>query len=206
MPDLDEALEQLPLIAILRGITPSEIPAVGDALVELGFSILEVPLNSPDPYLSIEMLQKRHGSRALVGAGTVLHPEQVQQVADAGGRLIVSPNLHPEVVRATRRIGLFSVPGVFTPTEAFQALDHGAHALKLFPGDALNPKVCKALKAVLPSGTRLLVTGGVNAGNLQDFLRGGADGVGLGSALYAPGKLPEAVRQDAQTFLNAWSG
>ncbi len=203
-PDWNAALQQLPLVAILRGITPAEVDAVGDALVSTGFRILEVPLNSPDPYTSIARLAERLGDQALIGAGTVLRPEEVERVAQAGGQLIVSPNLNESVVQATRRLGLTSVPGVFTPTEAFRALDAGAQALKLFPGDAIAPKVCKALKAVLPAGTQLMVTGGVNAENLADFLKAGADGVGLGTALYAPGKAPDAVQADAVRFRQAY--
>ncbi len=203
-PDWNTALQQLPLVAILRGITPAEIDAVGEALVASGYSVLEVPLNSPDPYTSIARLVERFGDQALVGAGTVLQPEEVERVAQAGGQLIVSPNLNESVVQATKRVGLTSVPGVLTPTEAFRALDAGADALKLFPGDAISPKVCKALKAVLPQGTELMVTGGVNAENLASFFQAGADGVGLGNALYAPGKAAEAVRADALRFREAY--
>jgi len=131
---ISDWLNPVPLLAILRGIAPHEVDEVGDVLIELGYRILEVPLNSPDPYQSIAQLAKRYSGSALIGAGTVLKPEQVPQVADAGGTLIVSPNLNPEVVKATKRMGMISVPGVFTPTEACQALDAGADALKIFPG------------------------------------------------------------------------
>lgn len=198
-------LEPVPLLAILRGITPPEVDEVGDQLVGLGYRILEVPLNSPNPYESIQRLSQRHGPKALVGAGTVLQPEQVQRIADAGGKLIVSPNLNTEVVRATKRLGMLSIPGIFTPTEAFQALDAGADALKFFPGDAITPKVCKALRAVLPKETLLIVTGGVHADNLADFLKV-SNGLGIGSALYAPGKTAQQVRVDGQEFLNALPG
>lgn len=171
-------------------------------LIELGYRILEVPLNSPDPYQSIQQLAKRYSGSALIGAGTVLKPEQVPQVADAGGTLIVSPNLNPEVVKATKRMGMISVPGVFTPTEALQALDAGADALKIFPGDAISPSYCKALRAVLPKGTLLVVTGGVNSENLADFLAV-SNGAGIGSALYSPGKAVKQIRADALKFVHA---
>ena len=199
---ISDWLKPIPLLAILRGIAPYEVDAVGEVLTELGYRILEVPLNSPDPYDSIQQLAKRYSSSALIGAGTVLKPEQVPQVANAGGSLIVSPNFNPEVVKATKRMGMISVPGVFTPTEAFQALDAGADALKIFPGDAISPSYCKALQAVLPKGTLLVVTGGVNSANLSDFLAV-SNGVGIGSALYSPGKAVKQIRGDALKFVHA---
>ena len=199
---ISDWLNPVPLLAILRGITPHEVDEVGDVLIELGYRILEVPLNSPDPYQSIQQLSKRYSGSALIGAGTVLKPEQVPQVADAGGTLIVSPNLNAEVVKATKRMGMISVPGVFTPTEAFQALDAGADALKIFPGDAISPSYCKALRAVLPKGTLLVVTGGVNSENLADFLAV-SKGAGIGSALYSPGKAVKQIRADALKFVHA---
>lgn len=199
----EDALRAMPVLAVLRGMSPDEAVPVGDALMAAGILVMEVPLNSPDPYRSIRIQADRFGDRAVVGAGTVLRPEEVARVADAGGRIIVSPNLNEEVVRATKRCGLVSVPGVFTPSEAFRALDAGADALKLFPGDGLSPKVVKALRAVLPKGTLLCVTGGVDADNLGDWIAGGSDGVGIGSALYKPGKTIDAVAADAKRFADA---
>ncbi|MEC9433786.1 MAG: 2-dehydro-3-deoxy-6-phosphogalactonate aldolase [Pseudomonadota bacterium] len=203
MIDLDAALARLPLLAILRGITPPEAGPVGRALVGAGFSILEAPLNSPDPYDSIRQLADAHGETCLIGAGTVLTPEQVQRTADAGGRIIVSPNFNAEVVRATKRLGLVSCPGVFTPSEAFAALDAGADCLKIFPGDAIAPGFVKAIRAVLPAGTRIVVTGGVGAANLADFMAAGASGAGIGSALYKPGRSAEEVGRLAAELVAA---
>lgn len=200
---LDDALATMPLVAILRGIAPDEAPAVGEALVAAGITIFEVPLNSPEPLVSIARLEERFGERALVGAGTVLRPGQVREVADAGGRIVVSPNFSAAVVEATRAAGLVSVPGVFTPTEAFAALDAGASALKLFPGEAVTPRVVGALRAVLPTGARLLVTGGVGSENIADFLAAGADGAGVGSALYKPGRSAAEVAEAASALVAA---
>jgi 2-dehydro-3-deoxyphosphogalactonate aldolase len=191
-----------PLLPVLRGISPTEAIAVGEVLVAAGLRVLEVTLNSPEPLASIQLLSEHFGADALVGAGTVLHAAEVAQVQDAGGQFIVAPNFNAEVVHATKQAGLLSIPGVFTPTEAFHALAAGADALKLFPGDALSPKVCKALRAVLPSNTTLIVTGGVNAENLSQFLAV-TDAVGIGAALYAPGRSPAQVAAAAQTFLQA---
>jgi 2-dehydro-3-deoxyphosphogalactonate aldolase len=193
----------MPVLAVLRGMPPDEAEGVGEALVDAAIPIMEVPLNSPDPFRSIAIQAGRFASRAMVGAGTVLRPEDVARVADAGGTIVVSPNLDEEVVRATKRCGLVSVPGVFTPTEAFRALDAGADALKLFPGDGMSPKVVKALRAVLPKETVLVVTGGVDAGNIGDWLAAGSDGVGIGSALYKPGKALADVAADARRFAEA---
>ena len=198
---ISDWLNPVPLLAILRGIAPHEVDEVGDVLIELGYRILEVPLNSPDPYQSIEQLAKRYSGSALIGAGTVLKPEQVPQVADAGGTLIVSPNLNPEVVKATKRMGMISVPGVFT-LRSFSGFGCRSDALKIFPGDAISPSYCKALRAVLPKGTLLVVTGGVNAANLSDFLAV-SNGAGIGSALYSPGKTVKQIRADALKFVHA---
>lgn len=202
---LNEALKRMPLLAVLRGITPDEAEPVGEALVAAGIPILEVPLNSPDPYRSIEILAKRFGNDAIIGAGTVLKPDQVGQVADSGGTIVVSPNFKPEVVRETRRRDLISVPGIFTPSEAFNALDEGASALKLFPGDAITPKVVGALRAVLPKDAIVMVTGGVDAGNIRDFIAAGANGAGIGSALYKPGRTAAEVGQVARKLVTAAS-
>lgn len=199
---LDDALAAMPVIAILRGITPPEAPAIGAALTGAGITILEVPLNSPDPFASIATLAGQCGD-AIVGAGTVLRPAEVAQVAGAGGRIVVSPNFSPDVVAATRAAGLISVPGVYTPSEAFAALDAGADALKLFPGDLLTPKAVGALRAVLPAGTRLMVTGGVGLDNLAAFMAAGTDGAGIGSALYRPGRPAGEVGRLAAALAEA---
>ena len=203
MTDL-ETLDALPLIAILRGLTPEEAPAVGDALVEAGFRVLEVPLNSPRPLDSIRILADRFEGRALVGAGTVLTPQAARQVAEAKGRLIISPNMDPAVIAETRRLGLLSLPGIFTPTEAFGALATGAHALKLFPAEIAGPAGLKALRAVLPSETRLYAVGGVAPDTLADWRRAGASGFGIGSALYKPGMGAGDVGERARAFVAAW--
>lgn len=197
-------LSALPLIAILRGITPDEAVPVGRALVEAGFRIIEVPLNSPHPLRSIELLAREFGSRALVGAGTVLQPAQVAEVAAAGGRLVVMPHADVELVRAARAAGLWCVPGVATPTEAFAALAAGADALKLFPAELLTPPVLKALRAVLPRATRLLPVGGITPRNLAAYVAAGASGFGLGSALYSPGASALQVAAAARGFVDAW--
>lgn len=203
MMTLGDALLKMPLVAILRGIAPPEADDIGQALVGSGFTIIEVPLNSPEPYVSIAALQERYGDSAIVGAGTVLYAEQVARVADAGGRIVVSPNFDEDVVRATKRCGLISVPGVLTPTEAFRALDAGADALKLFPGDLLSPKVVGAMRAVLPKETAVVVTGGVSVDNAATWLAGGATGLGIGSALYKTGKSVDEVAADARRFSEA---
>jgi 2-dehydro-3-deoxyphosphogalactonate aldolase len=200
---LADALKTVPIVAVLRGLSPAEAEGVGKALVAAEIPVMEVPLNSPDPFRSIRMQAELYGGRAIVGAGTVLRAEDVARVADAGGTIVVSPNFNAEVVRATKRCGLISCPGVFTPSEAFDALDAGADMLKLFPGDGLSPKVVKAMRAVLPKTTKIVVTGGVDADNIRDWIGGGADGVGIGSSLYKPGKGMEAVAADALRFAAA---
>ena len=200
---LAAALQQLPLIAILRGLTPAEAPSVGDALVAAGFSLLEVPLNSPQPLESIALLAQTH-LNALVGAGTVLTAAQVREVHAAGGQLIVSPNFDADVVREAVRLGLICLPGIATPTEAFAALAAGAHGLKLFPAEMSAPAVLKALLAVLPTGTLMLPVGGITPHTLGPWRDAGAQGFGIGSALYKPGKSADAVRRDAGLFAAAY--
>lgn len=200
---LREMLAACPLVAILRGIRPPEAEAVGDALVEAGFRIIEVPLNSPDPLDSIARLARRHGAQALIGAGTVLTAAQVGEVAAAGGRLIVSPNSNPDVIAATARAGLVSLPGYFTPTEAFAALAAGAHGLKLFPAEAASPAVLKAQRSVLPRDVPLLAVGGVTPAAIPAWQAAGADGFGIGSNLYRPGKSAADVGNDARAFIVA---
>lgn len=200
---LAAALQQLPLIAILRGLTPAEAPPIGDAIVAAGFRMLEVPLNSPQPLESITLLAQAHAD-ALVGAGTVLNAAQVRDVHAAGGQLIVSPNFDGDVVREAVRLGLICLPGIATPTEAFAALAAGAHGLKLFPAEMSSPAVLKALLAVLPAGTPMLPVGGITPNNMGAWRDAGARGFGIGSALYKPGKSADAVRQDAALFVAAY--
>jgi 2-dehydro-3-deoxyphosphogalactonate aldolase len=202
---LSAAMSRLPLVAILRGLTPAEAPAIGQALTTAGFAMLEVPLNSPQPLDSIALLVQAHPG-ALVGAGTVLSAAQVREVHAAGGRLVVSPNFEAEVVREAVRLDMVCLPGILTPTEAFGALAAGAHGLKLFPAEMGSPGVVKALLAVLPAGTALLPVGGVTAENIPVWRAAGAAGCGIGSALYKPGKPAAAVQRDAAAFAAAWQG
>lgn len=199
------ALRHLPLIAILRGLTPAEAPAVGDAIVESGFRLLEVPLNSPQPLDSIASMRERFPG-AMVGAGTVLTARQVRDVHAAGGVLVVSPNFSAEVVAETVRLGMISLPGVATPSEAFAALAAGASGLKLFPAEAASPAVVKAWLAVLPKGTPLMPVGGITPSNMDEWRSAGATGFGIGSAIYKPAKTAGAVREDALKFVAAWTG
>ncbi|QTP55975.1 2-dehydro-3-deoxy-6-phosphogalactonate aldolase [Billgrantia sulfidoxydans] len=194
----------LPLIGILRGITPDEAVAVGEAVLAAGITTLEVPLNSPDPLDSIRRLAAALGDRAAVGAGTVLSPDQVREVHAAGGRLVVSPNCRPAVIEETRRLGLQSWPGVLTPSEAFDALEAGATGLKLFPAVQVGVEGMKALRAVLPGGTRLYAVGGIGAEEFAAWRAAGVDGAGLGSALYRPGQSPEQVCRQARALVAAW--
>jgi 2-dehydro-3-deoxyphosphogalactonate aldolase len=195
-----------PLVAIIRGVQPHEAEAIGGALVEAGFRLIEVPLNSPDPFDSIGRLARAFGDRALIGAGTVLDPADVARVAAVGGRLIVSPNSNPAVIRAGVTAGMACAPGYFTPSEAFAALDAGAHALKLFPAEAASPAVVKAHRAVLPAGVPLLVVGGVTPDSMAGWLQAGADGFGLGGALYRPGLSAADVAERARAFVAALPG
>jgi 2-dehydro-3-deoxyphosphogalactonate aldolase len=201
----DAAMRELPLVAILRGLTPAEAGDVGDAIVEPGFRLLEVPLNSPQPLESIALMRKRF-PQALVGAGTVLGAQQVREVHAAGGELIVSPNFNAEVIAEAVRLGMVCLPGVMTPTEAFGALAAGATGLKLFPAELASPAVVKALLAVLPAGTPVMPVGGISPTNMAEWRAAGAAGFGIGSSLYKPGKQAAAVREDADRFVAAWEG
>lgn len=192
-----------PLIAILRGISPDMAAEVGEALVEAGMRIIEVPLNSPSALDSIARLAKQVGQRATIGAGTVLDPMDVARIADVGGQIIVSPNPDPAVIKATINAGLVSAPGYFTPGEGFAALAAGAHVLKLFPAEAASPAVVKAHRAVLPPTTPLLVVGGITPGSMAEYLAAGANGFGLGGALYRPGQPAETVAAQAREFVRA---
>src|SRR5947208_9102679 len=185
---LHRYLDECPLIAIIRGVRPDEAEAIGDAIYEGGIRIVEVPLNSPDPLQSIERLARRLGERMLVGGGTVLTPDDVRRVRDAGGRIIISPSTNPDVIAETASAGMISCPGYFTPSEAFAALDAGATALKLFPAEGASPEVLKAHRAVLPKDTTVLMVGGIQPGNMQPWIDAGASGFGLGGGLYKPGQ------------------
>ena len=199
----DRAFAACPLVAILRGLTPAEAPAIGDALVAAGLTLIEVPLNSPDPFDSIALLARRLGDRAMIGAGTVLAPDDVARVRDAGGTLIVSPNTDAAVIRATRAAGLISLPGYFTPSEGFAALAAGASALKLFPADGTTPAFLKAQRAVLPRSARVLAVGGIAPDNMATWRAAGADGFGLGSNLYRPGASAQQVADAAARYVAA---
>ncbi|APX92091.1 2-dehydro-3-deoxy-6-phosphogalactonate aldolase [Halomonas sp. 1513] len=194
----------LPLIGILRGVTPDAAVAVGEAVLAAGITTLEVPLNSPQPLDSIARLREALGERALVGAGTVLSPAQVREVHAAGGQLVVSPNCRPAVIEATRRLDMHSWPGVVTPSEAFEALDAGASGLKLFPAVQVGIAGMQALRAVLPAGTRLYAVGGIGVDNFADWCAAGVDGAGLGSALYRTGQDPGQVAEQARRLVAAW--
>jgi len=199
---LTQAMAQLPLIAILRGLTPTEAPEIGEALVSSGFAIIEVPLNSPEPLKSIATLTRLF-PHTLIGAGTVLNAQQVKNVHAAGGRLVVAPNFNPAVVAQALALNMVVLPGVATPTEAFAALDAGAHGLKLFPAEMISPVTVKALRAVLPKNAALMPVGGITPDNMLAYRTAGASGFGLGSALYAPGRSAEQVHLAAQNFVNA---
>ena len=195
---------ELPLIAILRRIAPDEAIDIGLALVETGFRIIEVPLNSPEPVESIRRLAAALGDRATVGAGTVRSAAEVAEVAAVGGRLIVSPHMSPQVILATKQAGLISGPGVATPTEAFAAIEAGADFLKLFPAEQFGPAIVKAGRAVLPKGMPLVPVGGITPESMAAYVAAGATGFGLGSALYKPGMTPSNVRRAAEAFIAAW--
>ena len=197
------AMAELPLVAILRGLKPEEAPAIGDSLVEAGFRLIEVPLNSPQPLDSIAALRKRF-PQAVIGAGTVLTAAEVRSVADAGGELVVAPNFERDVILETVRLGMVSLPGILTPTEAFAALAAGAHGLKLFPAEIASPAVVKALLAVLPKGTKIVPVGGVGADTLGPWRAAGAAGFGLGSSLYKPGDDAARVRAKATAIVSAF--
>ncbi|MGK6312258.1 2-dehydro-3-deoxy-6-phosphogalactonate aldolase [Neorhizobium sp. DT-125] len=199
----EEALKACNLVAILRGIKPEEAEAVGEVLVEAGWRIIEVPLNSPDPLKSIEKLVKRFGNHALIGAGTVLTPAQVADVAATGAKVIISPNANPAVIKVSRAAGMVSLPGVATPTEAFAAIEAGATGIKAFPAEAIPPIVIKAWKAVLPKEIPVLAVGGVTPENMTAYAQAGAAGFGIGSSLYKPGADLASIAGKARKFIEA---
>lgn len=197
-------LGRMPIIAILRGIRPDEVVPAGRALIAAGIEIIEVPLNSPDPLESIRRLKIDLGQRGVIGAGTVMTRWQVGEVRTAGGEFIVMPHSDPEVVRAAKATRLPCAPGVATPTEGFAALAHGADALKLFPGEVITPAAVRAWRAVFPPSIMLLPVGGVTTENVGEYVAAGADGVGLGSALYRPGYTADEIGARAVDFVAAW--
>jgi 2-dehydro-3-deoxyphosphogalactonate aldolase len=201
--NFETAIAACPLVAILRGIAPADIDAVSDVLAEAGLRIVEVPLNSPEPLKSIERLANRLGDDILVGAGTVMTPDDVIDVRDAGGQLIVTPHMDVEIIDEAKAEGMTCIPGSATPTEAFTALTAGADAIKMFPGEAMPPPVVKAWRAVFPSETRLLVVGGVNADNIKAYQAAGASGFGIGSSLYAPGRNLSEIADAARALVAA---
>lgn len=193
------------IVAILRGVTPAEVLAVGAALQAGGIRIVEVPLNSPEPFESIARLAKAYGRELLIGAGTVLAPGDVDRVAAAGGRLVLAPNADAAVIGRSKALGLVSMPGVATPSEGFQALAAGADALKLFPAEMLGPPVLKAWRAVFPKTVPMFAVGGIGEHNLAAFKAAGAAGVGTGSSLYSPGTPPEVITPRARALVERWA-
>jgi 2-dehydro-3-deoxyphosphogalactonate aldolase len=202
----DEALADMPLVAILRGVKPTEAVEIGEAVVAAGIRLVEVPLNSPDPYTSIAMLSGALKGRAIVGAGTVLSEEEVDRVADAAGHLVVSPNTDVAVIARTKRRGMISLPGFLTPSEGFAALGAGCDGLKLFPAEMAPPAIIRALRAVIPKDARLLVVGGVSAQTIAPYLAAGVDGFGVGSDLYKPGRDADDVGLRAAALVAAVKG
>jgi 2-dehydro-3-deoxyphosphogalactonate aldolase len=194
-------LDQCPLIGIIRGVTPEDAEATGDAIFDAGIRIIEVPLNSPEPLKSIEKLTAKFGDQALVGAGTVFTPGSVEDVQAVGGRLIVCPHVNASVIRAAATAGLVSCPGYFTPTEAFAALDAGATALKLFPAEGASPAVLKGQLAVIPKDVPIFAVGGISPDNMQPWLDAGASGFGLGSGLYKPGQSAAETAEKARAYV-----
>tara|TARA_E500000178_G_scaffold331132_1_gene363732 strand:+ start:687 stop:1328 length:642 start_codon:yes stop_codon:yes gene_type:complete len=197
------AIEKHPLIAILRGIKPTEVVDVAEILIEKDFKIIEIPLNSPDPIRSIELLTHYFENHAIIGAGTVLDEASIRSIAEAGAKLIVMPNGNGIVVKAAKDRGLIAIPGIATPSEAFAMIEAGADALKLFPAEGIPPSVLKAMKAVLPSTVPILPVGGITPEKMNDYLKAGAIGFGLGSALYKPGMTLRDIRKNAEAFNQA---
>ena len=205
MPSFSEAFEKCPLVAILRGIEPEEIIEVGVILTKAGFTLIEVPLNSPEPLISIQKLSDTFGDRVVVGAGTVLNIDEVGDVAKAGGKMIVSPNTNIDVIIKTKSLNLISMPGFATTTEAFTAVKAGADALKLFPAEGSPPSVLKAMSAVLPRKIPVLPVGGIEPGNIAEYVNSGARGFGIGSFLYKRGKDLNNLSRDADLVISEWN-
>jgi 2-dehydro-3-deoxyphosphogalactonate aldolase len=201
LEELNRRLAECPLVAIIRGVTPDEVEAIGEAIFAAGIRIIEVPLNSPEPFDSIGRLARALADRALIGAGTVLDAADVERVQGVGGRVIVSPNTSAPVIEATARAGMVSLPGYFTPSEAFTAVGAGATGLKLFPAEGATPSVLKGQKAVLPKHVPVLVVGGVSPDNMRAWIEAGAAGFGLGSGLYKPGQSPEETAAKARAYV-----
>jgi len=201
MIDLTTAFATNPLIAILRGLRPENALPVSDTLISAGFRIIEVPLNSPDPLDSIHQIAERYGAQAIIGAGTVLNVAQVEAVAEAGGRIIVSPNMNPDVGRAAVQRGLYWAPGVMTPSEAFSALDLGATVLKFFPAELLPPSAIAAMRAVLPQDAVIAAVGGITPDSLASYHAEGVNGFGLGSALFKQDYTPDEIDRRAGEFM-----
>lgn len=203
MPDLDQALTECPLIAILRGVQPVEALSIGQTLFDAGIRIIEVPLNSPEPLKSIEVLAGEFGGNALIGAGTVMTPDNVIEVRDAGGELIVMPHCDGDIIEEAKAEGLICLPGVATPTEGFAAISKGADGLKLFPGEQMPPAIIKAWRGVFPPAIKLLPVGGVTAERIEAYRAAGASGFGVGGALFAPGLAAAEVRKRADQMVAA---
>jgi 2-dehydro-3-deoxyphosphogalactonate aldolase len=203
---LTDWLARCPLVAILRGVQPAEVESIAEALEANGIAVVEVPLNSPQPMESIARLSRGFGARLLIGAGTVMTPAQVREIAAAGGRLIVTPHADARVTHAAKQHGLLAVPGFFTPAEAFAMLEAGADGIKLFPAEAASPAVLRSLRAVLPTGTAVLPVGGIDASNMAGWHAAGAAGFGIGSAIYKPGDSAETVAAKARALVAALDG
>ncbi len=201
---LDNYLKELPLIAILRGITPAEVIAVADVLTGEGIGIIEVPLNSPRPCESIELLAQHYRNDVLIGAGTVLDVSDISAVREAGGMLIVSPNTDVDVIHETKKLNMTSIPGACTPTEVLTAMRAGADAIKMFPAEVVSPAAVKAIRAVIPPRFCLLAVGGINIENMPEYIQKGINGFGIGSAIYRKGKSLSDIRQDAGAVISAY--
>ena len=201
---LQDALARLPLVAILRGVTPDTVVPIGAALIEAGFAMIEVPLNSPQPIDSIARLQQEFGDRALIGAGTVTRPELAADIAATGAKLLVMPHADVAVIRAAKDAGMICIPGILSPTEGFAALAAGADALKLFPAELAGPSALRAMRSVFPPGTMIFPVGGIAPDTMGGFFKAGAAGFGLGSALYRPGDSGAKVAANAAAFTDAW--
>lgn len=201
---LTNALTKMPLIAIIRGVKPDEVLDIATAIQAAGFSIIEVPLNSPDPFKSLKIMADHLGKNTLIGAGTVVLAKQVSQVHQAGGRFIVSPNTNVDVIKTTKQLGLYSLPGFYTPSEAYTAIDAGADGLKMFPADTLGIKGLKAIKVILPPKIPVFAVGGVNAGNMREYLSVGASGFGLGSSVYKAGMTADQAYKAAKSQVDAY--